>query len=49
MSVVMSLLVIVGLRFRQKGKTFIVISWYGPLIIGLYIFGVYSLFISGIG
>jgi len=49
MSVVMSLLVIVGLRFRQKGKTFIVISWYGPLIIGLYIFGVYSLFVSGIG
>jgi len=49
MSVVMSLLVIVGLRFRQKGKTFIVISWYGLLIIGLYIFGVYSLFVSGIG
>jgi len=48
-AVVMSLLVIVGLRFRQKRKTFTVISWYGPLLIGLYIFGVYRLFISGIG
>ena len=46
---VMSLLVIVGLRFRQKGKTFIIISWYAVALIGLYIFGTYSLFISGIG
>ncbi|MBA7471117.1 hypothetical protein ES707_06413 [subsurface metagenome] len=45
---VMSLLVIIGLRFRQKRKTFIVISWYAPVLIGLYIFGVYRLFISGI-
>lgn len=46
---VMSLLVIVGLRFRQKRKTFFVISWYGLALIGLYIFGAYRLFISGIG
>jgi len=45
---VMSLLVIMGLRFRQKRKTFIVISWYGLLLIGLYIFGAYALFTSGI-
>ncbi len=47
--IVMSLLVIVGLRFRQKRKTFIVISWYGLLLIGLYIFGAYAMFTSGIG
>ncbi len=48
-AVVMSLLVIVGLRFRQKRKTFIVISWYGLALIGLYVFGAYALFVSGIG
>ncbi len=46
--VAMSLLVIVGLRFIQRRKTFIVVSWYGPLLIGLYIFGAYALF-KGIG
>jgi len=45
---VMSLLVIIGLRFRQKRKTFIVISWYVPALIGLYILGAYALF-QGIG
>jgi cation:H+ antiporter len=45
---VMSLLVIIGLRFRQKRKTFIVVSWYTPALIGLYIFGAYALF-KGIG
>ncbi len=48
-SIVMSLLVIVGLRFRLRRKTFIVISWYGLALIGLYIFGAYRLFISGMG
>ena len=47
--VVMNLLVIVGLRFRQKRKTFFIISWYGLALIGLYIFGAYALFASGIG
>ncbi|MFC2035866.1 sodium:calcium antiporter [Chloroflexota bacterium] len=44
LAAVMSLLVIAGLRFRQKRKTFIVISWYTPLLIGLYILGTYILF-----
>ncbi len=48
-TVVMSLLVIVGLRFRQKRKTFFIISWYGLALIGLYIFGAYASFTSGIG
>ncbi len=45
---VMSLLVILGIRFRQERKTFIVVSWYSPLLIGLYILGAYALF-EGIG
>jgi len=45
---VMSLLVIIGCRFRQKRKTFIITSWYSPVLIGLYIFGAYALF-KGIG
>lgn len=45
---VMSLLVILGIRFRQKRKTFIIASWYTPALIGLYIFGAYALF-KGIG
>lgn len=44
---IMSLLVIIGVRFRQKRKIFIVSSWYGPLFIGLYIYGAYALFKSG--
>ena len=46
--IVMSLLVIIGIRFRQKRKTFIIASWYTPALIGLYIFGAYALF-KGIG
>jgi len=46
-AIVMSLLVIVGLRFRQKRKTFFIVSWYALALIGLYIFGFYALFISG--
>lgn len=44
MAIVMSLLVIVGLRFRQKRKAFGIISWYTPVLCGLYIFGIYALF-----
>ena len=43
---VMSALVIAGLRFRQRRKTFVVISWYALVLIGLYVFGVYVLFTS---
>ncbi len=45
---VMSIIVIIGLRFRQKRKTFIFISWYSVVLIGLYIIGTYALF-KGIG
>jgi cation:H+ antiporter len=45
----MSLVVILGLRFSQKVKTFKFISWYGLVLIGLYILGAYALFTSGIG
>jgi len=46
--IIMSLLVIVGLRFRLKRKTFIVISWYALALIGLYLFGAYALFTSSL-
>ena len=49
MVVIMSLLVIAGLRFRQKRKTFFVISWYALALIGLYVFGAYALFTSSTG
>jgi len=45
----MSLVVILGIRFRQKRKTFRVVSWYGLVLLGLYIFGAYMLFVSGFG
>jgi cation:H+ antiporter len=48
-AVSMSLLAIIGLRFRQRRKVFRVASWYAPVLIGLYIFGAYALFNSGIG
>jgi len=48
-AVMMSLLVMVGLRFRQRRKVFRVVSWYAPALIGLYILGAYALFNSGIG
>ncbi len=48
-AVMMSLLVIAGLRFRQRRKIFRVASWYGPVLIVLYICGAYALFNSGIG
>jgi len=48
-TIVMGLIVILGLRFRQKRKTFSFISWYALALIVLYIFGAYALFTSGIG
>ena len=48
-AIAMSLLVIMGLRFRQKRKTFIVVSWYALALIGLYLVGVYALFTSSLG
>ena len=40
----MDLLVIMGLRFRRQRKLFRIISWYTPLLIGLYILGAYAIF-----
>ena len=48
-AVVMSLVVLIALRFRQKRKTFRVVSWYAVLLVGLYFFGAYALFTSGVG
>jgi cation:H+ antiporter len=45
--VVMALVVIVGLRFRQQRKTFRFISWYGVVLIVLYLAGAYALFSAG--
>lgn len=45
---IMSLLVIIGLRFRQKRKTFVVVSWYALALIGIYAFGAYALFSSNV-
>lgn len=49
LTITMSLLVIVGIRFRQQRKTFGVISWYGVVFILLYLAGAYALFKSGLG
>jgi len=46
--VAMSLLVIMGLYFRQKHKTFIIFSWYGIALMVLYLAGFYLLFSAGI-
>ncbi|MBL7165860.1 MAG: sodium:calcium antiporter [Dehalococcoidales bacterium] len=48
-AVVMSIVVLIALRFRQKRKTFRVISWYAVLLVGLYLYGAYALFTSGVG
>ena len=48
-AVMMSLLVIAGLRFRQNRKIFRVTSWYAPVLIILYILGAYLLFTSSAG
>jgi len=48
-AIAMTLLIIIGLRFRQRRKTFAAFSWYAPLLIGLYIVGAYFLFTSGVG
>jgi cation:H+ antiporter len=47
--IVMSLLVILGIRFGRNRKTFFVASWYSVALVALYIFGIYNLFTSGGG
>ncbi len=46
---IMNLLVTVALRLQRKHKTFNVISWYGPILIGLFVFAAYALFSAGTG
>jgi len=46
---VMYLLIIAGLRFRQRRKVFGVLSWYAPVLIVIYVLGAYALFSSGVG
>ena len=48
-AIVMSLVVLIALRFRQRRKTFRVVSWYAVLLVGLYLYGAYALFASGSG
>jgi len=48
-AVVMTIVVIAGLRFRRSRKLLRVASWYTPLLIALYVFGSYALFNSGTG
>lgn len=48
-AIAMTLIVILALRFRQRHKTFVVISWYAVVLIMLYAFGAYALFNSAIG
>ena len=40
----MNLLVIAGLKVRARRKTFGVISWYAPLLVGLFTLAAYALF-----
>ena len=47
--ILMSLLVIIALRFRQKKKVGRLFSWYSPLLIILYLLGFFMLFASGMG
>jgi len=46
--ILMSLLVIIALRFRQKKKLGRVISWYSLPLVILYMLGFYLLFTSGL-
>lgn len=48
-AVAMSLVVIAGLRLRQRRKLLGVVSWYSPVLVALYAFGAYILFASGTG
>ena len=48
-AIVMSLVVLVALRFRQRHKTFRIISWDAVLLVGLYAYGAYALFASRVG
>ena len=48
-AIAMTMLVIIGLRFRQKRKTFRFISWYGAALIVIYIISSYAIYNAGSG
>lgn len=48
-AVAMSLVVIAGLRLRQRRKLLGAVSWYVPVLLALYVVGAYALFASGTG
>ncbi len=43
-AIAMTTIILLGIRFKRNRKMFRVVSWYGILLIGLYIFGAYLLF-----
>lgn len=49
LAAVMTIIVIIGLKYPQQRKTFAFMSWYSPLFIALYIFGAYYLFTYSFG
>jgi hypothetical protein len=42
----MTIVILLGIRFKRERKFFKVISWYGLVLLALYITGAYILFIS---
>lgn len=46
--IIMTLLVVAGLRWRRKVKFFRFVSWYGALLLVLYLAGFYFLYSSGL-
>jgi cation:H+ antiporter len=47
--IVMTLVVIAGMRLKRKRKTFRLFSWYSALLFGFYLAGFYILFRAGLG
>jgi cation:H+ antiporter len=43
-TIAMTLVVIGGIRFPTKHKTFRLVSWHSLVLLGLYVFGTYSIF-----
>jgi cation:H+ antiporter len=43
-AIAMTVVIILGIRYKTKRKTFFFISWYGLLLAALYFFGAYALF-----
>ena len=46
---VMSLVVIIGLVLRARRKPLVIMSWYAPVLLAVYVTGAYFLFRAGTG